>query len=95
MTVPMEDRIPVEPIREAFQRSGLTLSELAKEAGLTARDKGKPKADTSRAARMLGLKAQKSGDGFHYINQFMRYENALRLVRAMGLDPVDFREHGL
>lgn len=95
MTIPTDDRVPVALIREAFQRSGLTLSELAKEAGLMSRDGNRMKPDTSRVARMLGLTFQQSGTGHCYVASFIRHDTAAKIVRAMGLDPVDFRDIGL
>ena len=80
------DRVPVAPLREAYLRSGLRLSDVARAAGWMNPD---GHADTSRVARRLGLVPWASR-GTATVAQAVNYETAVVLVRALGHDPVDF-----
>lgn len=81
------------PIREAFlrqQESGqLTATELAKRIGWLDGNGG----DYSRMMRRLGLVEDvtvKKGKRYARMARRMNYADAVRIVRALGLDPVDF-----
>jgi hypothetical protein len=89
------DLVEVAPIRDAFLRSGLTLSDVAWNAGWMRLHRGKVWADASRVGRCLGLKAQSSRAGERRFVKRVHYEVAVALVRAIGYDPVDFREIGI
>lgn len=80
------DLVEVAPIREAFLRSGMTLSALALKVGWT-RERGKP--DTSRVGRQLGLMVALNR-GRVELRQRVHYDVAVLFVRAMDLYPVDF-----
>jgi len=72
-------RVPTQPLIEAFHRSRLSKCELAKRMGHTRRAKspnGIRQADTSPVYRILSQRT-------------MNYETALRMARALNLDPVD------
>ncbi len=87
-----EGNVPNKPIREAFLRSGLSTYDVALFCDWL---KGKAKhPDTSKVERMLGLREYKS-HGRIIKNSSMAEHNALKVVEAIGLDPVDFREIGL
>jgi hypothetical protein len=70
-------QVPVAPLREAFLRSGLTATEVARAAGWV-----RHQADCARVARSLGLRGSQ---------EFVTYANALVLADAIGVDPVDVR----
>jgi len=76
-------RVPVDPLREAFQRSGMTPSELARALGWEMEHCGRrtPQPDTTRVQRRLGIKAD---------NRFVNRATAEAIVEAMGYAPVDF-----
>lgn len=81
--------MPNQPIREAFLRSGLTTYEVAMFCKWF---KGKHKSpDTTRVERYLGLRAVKEKK----FNVSLAEHNALPIIEAIGLDPVDFRDIGL
>jgi hypothetical protein len=61
------------PLREAFLKSGLSFSELARRLDV----------DSSWPPRALGLRPTGAGRTQHWV----RLETAARLIRAMGLDP--------
>lgn len=82
------ERIPVSLMQEAFQRSRLTLGQLAHY--LEWYD-SRGKADTSRVQRALGLAAHTSHGGKYCQRATsMDYHAAVRMVVAMGYDPVDW-----
>jgi len=84
-----EGYVPNQPIREAFLRSGLTTYDVALFCKWV---KGKQKSpDTTRVERYLGLKAMK---GVRF-NVSIAEHNALKIIEALNLDPVDFRDIGL
>jgi hypothetical protein len=82
--------VPVAPLREAFERNGLTSTEVARELGWYETTPKKVRLDTGRVRRTLGLRSEQTranrGKGYR---QHVRYETALKLARAMGVDPVD------
>ena len=81
---PRRDWLPVAPLRAAFADSGLTLAEVARRAG----------SDHAQVGRVLGNRVSYSGRrdrkaaGPHR-RRYVLYPTAVRLARAMGLDPVD------
>lgn len=81
-----------EPIREAFERSGLSLSELCRRLGFVRRDdKGYLVADTSILSRKLGIQHYgRSPAGAAKRQSNIQIDVAVRIVRALHLDPVDF-----
>lgn len=92
------EMVPVAPFREAFEASGLTLTVVAENAGWLRSNGQKMTADTSRVARRLGLKPAPSGPAScrrSYLTENLELGVAVVLVRAMGMDPVDFKEWGL
>jgi hypothetical protein len=82
------DLIPNDKIIDAFKRSGMNKEQLASQAGF----------DSRSVYRMLGgaycqYKRNKKGVRIKYgpyRQGLIKVEHAERLVRAMGLDPVDF-----
>lgn len=85
------ERVLVAPIREAFLNSGRTLTEVAIELGWTKTVRGYTSADTSRLARKLGIMSFHGGplDEASAAGRTIRYDDAVRIVRAMDADPVD------
>ena len=78
----MSERIPIGPFQERYlllRERGETADSLAIRAGYT-----RPRGDTSRLHRDLGLKA----DGPRF-RQGVTPKVALRLCEALDLDPVD------
>jgi hypothetical protein len=73
--------VSTDLVREAFERSGLSLSEVAKNLGWVTQVP-----DVGRVSVMLGLKPDPKYKRPHVT---MRHDNALKLCEAMGLDPVD------
>jgi hypothetical protein len=74
---PVTGEIDVRPFREAFEQSGLSLSEIARRCGWT-------RVDQPRAGRALGFHR----DHGEY-RQRLRYETAVALMEALDLDPID------
>jgi plasmid maintenance system antidote protein VapI len=72
--------IPVANILEAFQRSGLSKSELARRMGWM-----RCKPDIHRVSAVLGQES----DGAGYLRRRLSYDLAVRLVKAMGASPFD------
>lgn len=74
---PVTGEIDIAPIREAFERSGLTLTEVARRLGWT-------RPDQPRIGRALGYHRDHGR-----LRQQVTYETAVQLCRAIGIDPVD------
>lgn len=89
--VELGERVLVVPIRDAFYRSGRTLSEVANELGWTKQVRGYISADTSRLARKLAIMSFHGGtlDDDSASRRTLRYADAVSIVRAMDADPVD------
>ncbi len=94
----MSDSVPLEPFRQAFQRSGLTAGQVAVRMGyVRAREKrGDEYGDATRILRLLNVVRQSNTvkNGKHYGGTFkhddmIRYDVACRLAKALGVDPVD------
>ncbi len=68
--------VPQAVLRDAYTRSGLTYSEVARNAGWEY-GKGTRKPDTRRVSRYLA-------------QRYVQYETAVNFVRACDLDPVDY-----
>lgn len=75
------------PLREAFERSGLSASEVARRAGYGHGDR----ANDAAVKAALGLKRCKvRGKDLRWtIQKRMREDTALRFLEALSLDPVD------
>jgi hypothetical protein len=86
-------RAPVDPapLREAFQRSGLTANEVARRLDwMRPPPKGKrsPVPDQGRLRAALGLKPYNPGHGYPLrFRRGMRYETAELIARAIDVDP--------
>lgn len=77
--------IPVAPLREAFERSGLSASEVARRLGWT-----RTVPDSGRVLRQLGLYPTHNGHGHGYrTRETMSDDRAAELARVLGVDPVD------
>jgi hypothetical protein len=88
------DTVDVTPLREAFEASGLTAYEVADRLGWRSthvrygRVVNRP--DPSRVNRALGRKPYNLGRGYgHRHRQAVRYETALQLASALGVDPFE------
>jgi hypothetical protein len=79
------DYVPNEPFRVEFERSGESLSVLARRMGWVSK-RGQPQ--TSRVARSLGLMADPDVGPGHHRSQ-IKYETAVKLCRALYLDPYE------
>lgn len=92
-------RLPVEPFAEAFLRSRMQFTDLAKIMGwyrnqTCHRNKQKVyrRADATKAARVLGLRSYsggRRGTDVRYKNTTISEEHAWKLMRIFDLDPVD------
>lgn len=80
----MKGRVPVEPFREAFERSDMSATEVALRAGWTSR--GRP--EGGRVTRHLGLRPYRCRDRWLLV-ELLAPPTAERLCRALDLDPVD------
>ncbi|MGZ6854411.1 MAG: hypothetical protein ACXVGC_10180 [Mycobacteriaceae bacterium] len=81
----MSDRVPNDRLREAIIDTGLSMSEVARNAELL-------KPDTGRVRVLLGLSPTHTtsrGRKYRVHCQNVNYDMAVRLCRAAGLDPVD------
>jgi hypothetical protein len=83
---PVSDRVPVAPLRDAFETSGLTLSQVCRRLGWFA---GPGKPDVARLKRSLGTQPVSTHKGTRYYAQRIGYEHATRIAEAIGVDPVD------
>jgi hypothetical protein len=75
--------VPIAPLREAFERSGLT-------AGDVARRLGWMRPDHKRVQRQLGIAptSRQSNSNPYYIES-TSYARALELAEAIGVSPVE------
>lgn len=86
-------RVPNKEIREAFLRSGYGINDVCRWAGWLKKN-GAP--DVTSFGRALGLlpnynhRSKKK-----HFQKNINETTALRIIEALGLDPVDFREIGL
>ena len=78
----MSTMVPTEVLRRAFADSRLTPGEVARRMGWL-------RPDSQRVRRYLGLSPQWY-QGSPYQARTTSYHTAVELVRAMGLDPVDY-----
>lgn len=93
-TTPEDKRKSIDnrPFREAFERSGMSTNELARRLGWFKRRSDRPHMplvpDGTRAMRAIGraLDTDSRGYGPRY-RQRVTYGMALRLARALDLDP--------
>lgn len=78
--------VPLQPFREAFERSGLSISQFALRMGYV---RAKPNVDQAR--RALGLRPDSHGGRGKAARprEFTSYETAKRLCDALELDYVD------
>ena len=75
--------VSTDRIREAFERSGVSASELALRLGWL-------RPDSARVSRQLGIAFDRNGHGSPIRNRgMMSYERALEICEALGIDPVD------
>jgi hypothetical protein len=84
--MPIQDA-PVEPFREAFERSGLSQGELARRLGWLNRNKGNSP-DSSRVARTLGINGHRSR-GVVYYRKHVSEDVAIQLCSALNVLPRD------
>ena len=86
----MEEGVPVEPLQEAFRRSGLTACQLAVRMGWTRNYRKRGYlwngGDHTRVLRSLGL-YEYTSKGYRLRQQYMTPEKALKFCRALDVDP--------
>jgi hypothetical protein len=91
MAVDALNRVSNEPLRDYYlrmeERGRLCASDVAHTLGWWRRDRAK-RADVTRVRRVLGLAACHK-DGRAYIQKELDYDVAVRLVRAMDMDPFE------
>jgi DNA-binding Lrp family transcriptional regulator len=77
-------RFPVGPLREAFERSGKSTSDVARGMGWF-----KPNGDTQEGnvTAVLGLRAVPTRKGCRYVRKTVDIDTAERLAKAIGVDP--------
>lgn len=88
------DYVPIKPFleaaTEAVESGRLSWAEIARSMGRFSRPDNPyvtPQGDVTYIKRVLGLKPWGKKNG---LKTRMRYVTAVSLVRALGLDPVDF-----
>ena len=87
--------LDVAPFREAILKEiegGTTWSELCFRIGYTRTDKSRPSgrsADTTRLQRLVGCREDIS-HGKRHFRGAISYETAVKIVKALERDPVDF-----
>ncbi len=69
--------------------STLTASEVARRVGWTRRFYGRDKADDGKVLALLGLRPVESGNGYTNWRKTLSVDDALALMRALDLDPMD------
>jgi hypothetical protein len=80
----MSTRVDVAPLREAFERSGLSATDVALRMGWL-------KPDCNRVTKALGITPYHMGHGFKPKHrEHLRWDTAERLAQAIGMDPVDW-----
>lgn len=80
-------RVPRAPFVEAYERSGLPPSEVAKRLGWI--NSGTGMGDSTRVLRALGLRPDGRNRPTRLRNGYMDYELGVKLCRALDADPVD------
>jgi hypothetical protein len=87
------DRVDNTVLRDAVLRLGVEPGALAKSIGWMARHKGYEIGDSTRMKRTLGLapigRRKRDPEGFARFQQTVGYDDAVKITRALGLDPVD------
>lgn len=84
----MTDLVPVAPLREAFEESGMTTGQVAQRLGWFRAHDGFP--DRSRFLRAIGVyHSYKGGARRRYFRVNTSYVTAVAIAEALGLDPVD------
>jgi hypothetical protein len=75
--------VPVGPIRDAFLRSGVSASELARRLGWT-------RPDSLRVHRQLGMHLDTNGHGVPVRHrETTSMGRAFEILEALGIDPAD------
>lgn len=69
-------------LKDAFEKSGLSLAELARRLQWY-------HPDTQRVKRTLGINPELTR-GCHIYRKAVRYDTALRIIRALDADPIDY-----
>lgn len=77
----MKDPISNEELREAILATGVSMSDIARNAGWM-------KPAPERVRKALGLQCYYEGKD-RKTQRYLSYDNALTIARAAGLDPVD------
>ena len=79
----MKDLVPNKALREAVQQSGLGINEIAVRCGWMRGDRP----DSTRLRRTLGMMPSRNGLGKVTTNAQCKYETAVLIARAVGVDP--------
>ncbi len=87
MMVDQLPRMPVDALREAFERSQMSPSELASRLGWE-RNRAREGGESTRVLRALGIKSRKRR-GRVELTREISYDSAARFAEALGLDGVD------
>lgn len=84
--------VSTRTLQDAYFASRLTLGQVARNLGwYKTRAKWKtPQADSSKVSRTLGMSKYRTGSGTWVLRQSVNYELALKLLEAMGQDPVEW-----
>lgn len=85
MSLGNRELVPNTHIREAFERSGMSISDFARAMGFV-----RTVPHVQRARKLLGIEPDYSGRGRRARpRERMDYTNAVRACEALNLDPVD------
>jgi hypothetical protein len=86
-------RVSIAPLTARFQylerRYGWTAYRVAEDLNWTRKEKGTVKFDTTRVRRTLGLVDKVDGRGNRGTQQYTSYDQAVRLCRALDMDPFE------
>lgn len=92
MPLATDDRVPVEPLAEAFRRSRMEAADVARELGwfkVEAKTQRR-RPDGNRVMQALGLVSYNRGGGRgRGTREHVSREQATKLARAIGAWPVD------
>ncbi len=84
------EKVPTASLQRAFSASGMTASTATRNLGWVRSTSGRAgQPDTSRFKRAIGLKPHQR-NGRVWYTQYVGYDFAVEVIRALYLDPVDY-----
>lgn len=80
--------VPVGPLAEAVEKSGISYGQIALRCGWVRSDRGTPTGDATRLKRRLGL-SEYTTRGKKHRQQFISYDRAVLIAEAINADPFE------